>query len=140
LGERHLEIAAYLANLLQIHSAVDHPAAIGADALKGAASVSSLDALGEISGRCLRRSTGQAEDLAGATPLLSASFALYQEPPDFLTTDQNWPLIIDGLKTLFEPTPDRVLVNFEEPRQLFHRVAVVNFCEARIGVPMPHVF
>lgn len=51
-----------------------------------------------------------------------------------VTSDDGRPLHVDRCQALPEPVPDRVLMNAEKARNLFHRIAAVDSGAAGIGM------
>ena len=95
------------------------------------------DAFGHLPGGNLRRAARQAVDAAGTAGPLRARPAFAQEAADFLATGHGRALAVDGLKPLPEPGAHGVLVDLEQARDLFHRIAAVDFREPGIGVADP---
>jgi hypothetical protein len=138
LCDGDVEIAAHHVQLQWVDLSIDHPVAVGADALERAGGVTYRDAFGHLPSRYLRLAAGQAVNAAGTARPLRTRSALTKEAANFFATDHGRALTVDPLQAPLEPVAGRVLVDVEQARDLFHRIAAVDFRERGIGVAGPH--
>jgi hypothetical protein len=139
LCDRYVEVTAHGVKFLRIDPAVDHAVAVRADAAKGAGGLGYRDAISHVPGGYLGRAARQTENAAGATSLPGVRPTGSQEAAKFDTSNDSRALPVDRCQALPEPVPDCVLVNGQEARNLFHRVAAVDFGAAGIGTARSHV-
>jgi len=95
LCDRDLQITAHIGKFLRIDPAIDHPVAIGTNALQGAHVVAGQDAVGDLSSWHFWCPASEAVDTAGPARLLCSCPPVGKEARKFFASNQGWPLIVD---------------------------------------------
>lgn len=117
-------------------TSMDEPVARPADPPKIARHEADGHVVEHLTGRPLRRSSFQAEQLAGAAFLALLLATLLVEGAMVAAVDQDRPLGSEYGKTGRDPVPHRLLMNSEQPRRLFDCVALMDLGEPRIELAL----
>jgi hypothetical protein len=127
VSNSNLQIAFDCVQILQIHSAVNEPIAVRANAAQAPGAYATWNAVGHVSSGDFWRATGQTINTTWPAFLLGTVPPLRDKAGKFQPKDKDRTKIVDSRHSAVQPIANRVLVNPEKPRNILDRIVPVNF-------------